>query len=53
MLNLILAYVLREFAEGCAALPVELETGWQCMIREGAGGQMFVTCRPWEDEDDG
>ncbi len=52
LLNLILAYIVNEFAEGRAMLPDELETNWQCVIAEGPGGKMFVTTRQVEVEND-
>ncbi len=51
LLNLILAYIVNEFAEGRAMLPDELETDWQCVIAEGPGNRMDVTTRQVESED--
>ncbi len=51
LLNLILAYIVNEFAEGRAMLPDELETNWQCVIAEGPGGCMYVTTRQVESEE--
>ncbi len=50
LLNLILAYIVNEFAEGRAMLPDELETDWQCVIAEGPGNCMYVTTRQVESE---
>ncbi len=42
VLNLILAWVLRTYADGDVDLPDELETNWRCVISPDARGKVTV-----------